>query len=281
MKAEAPCIEAADFARFADMFHRKTGIVFGETKRYFVDRRIGERMESTKSASFASYMNLLRLGDPKAEEFQNLINVMTVNETYFFREAYQFQCMVRSMLPELVRDRRPADQLQIWSMPCATGEEPYSVAIHLLDGWPDVDRWDVRLIATDIDTKVLALAKEGLYDARAVQHVPPRALERYFQPVGLDRWQVIADLRSSIEFRQANITSEADLKALRNIDVIFCRNLLIYFDDVSRRQAIEFLFDALRPGGFICLGHAESMSRISSLFTIRKFPDAIVYQKPL
>ena len=92
---------------------------------------------------------------------------------------------------------------------------------------------------------------------------------------------MIADLRSSIEFRQANITSEADIKALRNIDVIFCRNLLIYFDDISRRQAIEFLFDALRPGGFICLGHAESMSRISSLFTIRKFPDAIVYQKPL
>jgi chemotaxis protein methyltransferase CheR len=128
---------------------------------------------------------------------------------------------------------------------------------------------------------VLDQAREGLYDARSVQHVPARALDRYFVPVGLDRWQVIADLRQSIEFRQANITSEPDMKNFHDIDVIFCRNLLIYFDDISRRQAIEFLYDTLRPGGFICLGHAESMSRISSLFTVRKFPHAIVYQKPL
>ena len=176
MKADAPTIEAADFDRFADMFYRRTGIVFSASKRYFVDRRIGERMEATNSLSFASYMSLLRLRDPKAAEFQNLVNAMTVNETYFFREAYQFRCLVRSILPELVQDRRPDDELQIWSMPCATGEEPYSVAIHLLDDWPDVDRWDVRLIATDIDTNVLARAKEGVYDARAVQHVPPDAL---------------------------------------------------------------------------------------------------------
>jgi chemotaxis protein methyltransferase CheR len=263
------------------LFYRKTGIVFGESKRYFVDRRLAERMAATRCESFAAYMNLLRLSDPRAEEFQNLINVMTVNETYFYREAYQFRCMLESMLPELTSKRRPGDQVQIWSMPCSTGEEPYSVAIHLLDGWAEVDRWDVRLIATDIDTKVLDQAREGLYDARSVQHVPARALDRYFVPVGLDRWQVIADLRQSIEFRQANITSEPDMKNFHDIDVIFCRNLLIYFDDISRRQAIEFLYDTLRPGGFICLGHAESMSRISSLFTVRKFPHAIVYQKPL
>ncbi|WP_419758504.1 CheR family methyltransferase [Acidisoma sp.] len=281
MSQAFPEIQAEDFDRFRELFYRKTGIVFSESKRYFVDRRLGERIEATRSESFGAYMTLLRLRDPRSEELQNLINAMTVNETYFYREAYQFKCLVGSMLPELTHKRRSDDQLQIWSMPCATGEEPYTIAIYLLEEWADVDRWDVRLIATDIDTRVLDQAREGTYFARAVQHVPPRALNRYFMPVGSDRWQVIPDLRGSIEFRQANITNLDDMNGFRNIDVIFCRNLLIYFDDTSRRQAVEFLFDALRPGGFICLGHAESMSRISSLFAVKKFPDGIVYQKPL
>ena len=196
-------IVAGDFDRFSDLFYRKTGIVFGASKRYFVDRRLGERIEATKSGSFSNYMTLLRLHDPNAAELQNLINAMTVNETYFYREAYQFRCLVDSLLPEMVRTRRRGDQIQIWSMPCATGEEPYSVAMHLLEGWADVDRWDIRLIATDIDTNVLDVARNGLYDARAVQHVPAEVLEQYFVPVGTNRWQVIPDLRSSIEFRQA------------------------------------------------------------------------------
>jgi chemotaxis protein methyltransferase CheR len=276
-----PEILAEEFDRFRELFYRKTGIVFSESKRYFVDRRLGERMEATGSVSFGAYMTLLRLRDPRAEELQHLINSMTINETYFYREAYQFRCLVDSILPELTNKRRSDDQLQIWSMPCATGEEPYTVAIYLLEEWAAVDRWDVRLIATDIDTRVLDQAREGTYFARSVQHVPPRALSRYFSQVGTDRWQVIPDLRGSIEFRHANITNPSDMSGFRNIDVIFCRNLLIYFDDISRRQAVEFLFDALRPGGYICLGHAESMSRISSLFAVKKFPDGIVYQKPL
>ncbi|MCQ4162875.1 protein-glutamate O-methyltransferase CheR [Roseomonas sp. GC11] len=280
MKPMPPPIQSGEFARFQEFFYQKSGITFGATKRYFVDRRLLERMEATGTRCFEDYLTLLRFRDPRGEELQNLINAMTVNETYFFREHYQFRCLTDSILPALTARRRPGDPLQIWSMPCSTGEEPYSIALHLLEQWPGVDNWDVRILASDIDTRVLEQARLGEYDARALQHVPPEMLARYFTPLRQGRWRLISDLRSSVEFRRVNITEPDETRAYRDIDVIFCRNLLIYFDDASRRRAIEALFDALRPGGFICLGHSESMSRISSLFEVRKFPDAIVYQRP-
>ncbi|MDO9711692.1 CheR family methyltransferase [Paracraurococcus lichenis] len=280
MSQSAPAVQAGEFARFQEMFYQKTGIVFGESKRYFVDRRLTERMSATGSKSFEDYLMLLRFRDPNAEELQNLINVMTVNETYFYREKYQFQCLSEALLPQLVQGRRRGDPLQIWSMPCSTGEEPYSIAIHLLESWPEVDHWDVRILASDIDTRVLEQARAGIYEARSLQHLTEDLVRRYFTPTRDGNWRIIANLRRSIEFRRANITEVADVQQYRDIDVIFCRNLLIYFDEASRRRATEALFDSLRPGGFICLGHSESMSRMSSLFEARKFPDAIVYQRP-
>jgi chemotaxis protein methyltransferase CheR len=270
-----------EFTHFQEFFYQKTGIVFSSSKRYFVDRRLTERMAAAGTDTFAAYLGLLSRPESSGTELQNLVNAMTVNETYFDRESYQFRCLVESIMPEVVQDRRPDDTIQVWSMPCSTGEEPYSIAIHLLDGWSDADNWSIRLVATDIDTRVLEQARNGIYDARSIQHVPQHRLERFFTPVGADRWQVVASLRRSVEFRQANISSDADMRGFRGIDVIFCRNLLIYFDDASRRRAIESLYEALRPGGFICLGHSEAMSRMSSLFITRKFPEATVHQKPL
>jgi chemotaxis protein methyltransferase CheR len=151
----------------------------------------------------------------------------------------------------------------------------------MLENWPDVDRYDVEIVASDIDTRVLARARAGLYDDRSVQYLSDSVRARYFAAAGAGQWQIIDDLRSSVEFLPVNIVDRRDMRHRTNaFDVIFCRNLLIYFDDLSRRQAAEAMFDALRPGGFVCLGHSESMSRISSLFAVRKFPDAIVYQKP-
>lgn len=281
MSQSGPTIQAGEFARFQEMFYQKTGIVFGDSKRYFVDRRLTERMSATQAGCFEDYLTLLRFRDPKAEELQNLINAMTVNETYFYRENYQFRCLTESLLPQLVQGRRRGDPLQIWSMPCSTGEEPYSIALHLLESWPEVDRWDIRLLASDIDTRVLEQARAGVYEARSLQHLTEDLVRRYFSPTKDGHWRIIADLRRSVEFRRANITEAADMRHYHDIDVIFCRNLLIYFDEASRRRATEALFDALRPGGFICLGHSESMSRMSSLFEVRKFPNAIVYQRPL
>ena len=279
----SPDISDAEFQALQDFFYRNTGIVFGDSKRYFVDRRLIDRMAATGADSMRTYLTRLKYQDPAGQELQLLINAMTVNETYFYREEYQFRCLVSSILPEVVvsRPRYEARPISLWSLPCSTGEEPYSLAIQLLENWSEVDKHDIEIFASDIDTGVLQQARAGVYDDRSVQHLSAALKARYFIHTAEGRWRVIHDLRDSVDFSLVNLSDRADMaRHAGRFDVIFCRNLLIYFDDVSRREAAEALFDALRPGGFLCLGHSESMSRISALFTVRKFPDAIVYQKP-
>ncbi|CCG42347.1 Putative Chemotaxis protein methyltransferase 2 (fragment) [Magnetospirillum molischianum DSM 120] len=214
------------------------------------------------------------------EELQHLVNVMTVNETYFFREDYQFDALVKGILPEIARTKRPGDPIRIWSLPCSTGEEPYSIAIYILDRWRQCDEYDIEILASDIDSRVLNDARQGIYNERAIHRLSAEERTRFFVHLGPDRFQIREEIRGSIEFSLMNIADPPQMSRFRNIDLIFCRNLLIYFDDVSRRQAVETMYECLVPGGLICLGHSESMSRMSSLFRPRKFADTIVYQKP-
>ncbi|WP_247871687.1 MULTISPECIES: protein-glutamate O-methyltransferase CheR [unclassified Azospirillum] len=272
-------ISDEDFARFQEFFYRKTGISFDAKKRYFVDKRLVDRVEALRLRDFREYFTHLRF-QVSGEEVQTLINAMTVNETYFYREEYQFRCLVQSILPELVRRKAAGERLRIWSIPCSTGEEPYSLALYLLEHWEHVDRFDIEIVASDIDTKVLEAARQGRYGERALQYLPQATRRRFFSRVAEDTYQIIDDLRTSIEFTTVNLNDPLQTRRHRDFDVVFCRNLLIYFDDLSRRQAADTIFDALQPGGFCCLGHSESMSRISPLFRVRRFPDAIVYQKP-
>ena len=271
-------ISEDDFLKFQEYFYRKTGIQFEHSKRYFVDKRLIERIEATGTDSFRSYFAMLRF-QASGIELQALVNSMTINETYFFREEYQFHCLVNSILPEIVANKKNNEPIRIWVIPSSSGEEPYSIAMCLLERWLGIHKWDVEIISSDIDTKILAQARSGLYSERSVKHVPRAYMQKYFQqtPQG---YQLNNDLRSAVEFTRINLMEASEVRPYRNFDVIFCRNLLIYFDDVSRKQAAETFYDALRPGGFICLGHSESMSRISALYKIRKFPEAIVYQKP-
>lgn len=279
----APKVSAiadTDFLKFRDFFYRKTGIHFDESKRYFVDKRLVERIEATKSDNFRTYFVNLRF-ESGTSELQKLVNAMTVNETYFFREAYQFDCMVKDMLGEIAKRKRAGDRIRIWSVPSSTGEEPYSIAIYLLERWAQIEDYEVEIFSSDIDTEVLASAQKGVYSARSVANLPKAYLDKYFKKLNDNEFAISRDLVSAVEFNRMNLTDPSDTKRFRDIDLIFCRNLLIYFDELSRRIAAEGMFEALNPGGFVCLGHSESMSRISNLFSVRRFPDAMVYQKPI
>lgn len=273
-------ITDADFLKFRDFFYRKTGIHFDDSKRYFVDKRLIERIEATGAEDFRSWFIALRF-EARGEELQQLVNAMTVNETYFFREAYQFDCMVNDMLTELARRKRPGGRIRIWSIPSSTGEEPYSIAIYLLERWAMIDDYEVEILSSDIDTQVLDAAQRGVYSARSIGQLPKPYLEKYFKRRNDNEYEISRDLVNAVEFSRVNLTDANDTRRFRDIDLVFCRNLLIYFDDLSRRVAAEAFFDAMAPGGFICLGHSESMSRITSLFEVRRFRDAMVYQKPL
>ena len=272
-------ISEADFERFRSLFYRKTGIFFEPSKRYFVDKRLYERMKETGHANFRSYFTFMRF-QASGEEFQSLVNAMTVNETYFFREHYQFEAMVSCLMDELSDIRPPGKDLRIWSVPSRTGEEPYSIAIYLLEYWRGLAERDVEIVSSDIDSRVLEQAKKGLYSKRSIQNIPAPVVSKYFKKTGND-YQLCDDIRESVSFCLINILAAKESRSLSRFDLIFCRNLLIYFDDQSRQRAAQVLYDALNPGGFIFLGHSESMSRICSLFKVRKVGDVIVYQKPL
>lgn len=280
LAASEPAITSADYQMFCDYFYRQTGISFGDKKQYFVDKRLIERIQKTGAESFTRYFAALQRRD-SAPEFEQLINLLTVNETYFFREDHQFDCMAAHILPELTARKRRGDRLRIWSMPCSTGEEPYSIAIYLLEKFSAVDDYDIEIIGSDIDTKALAAARLGVYEPRALHRLSHMMTQRYFKALPDGRFRLSESLRDSVRFTQVNCTDAASMRAYAPIDLIFCRNMLIYFDDKSRLTAVQHFYDALVPGGFICLGHSESMARISAIFQPRGFPQGVVYQKPL
>lgn len=279
MKEGAEWIGDAEFERFRDFFYQRTGIYFENNKRYFVDKRLLDRMRYTDHESFNSYFTFLRF-QTSGEEFQALVNSLTVNETYFFREEYQFECLVNSVLPEVAARKAPGEAVKIWCIPCSTGEEAYSIALYLLEFWPGINDTDVELVASDINSDVLSRCQQGIYGQRAVQNLSSNLLARHFRRLPGGDYQISDDIKSCLNFCRVNLHDSESQRRFRGFDIIFCRNMLIYFDDASRRKAAGTLYDALNPGGFVFLGHSESMSRMSSLFRIRKFPEAIVYQKP-
>ena len=254
-------------------------MVFTEAKRYFVERRVAERMRLTKSASFAAYFARLRADQER--EVESFINAFTVNETYFYREDHQLRCLTADLLPALLSTKRRGEPIRIWSVPCSTGEEPYSIAIWLLENWALVDQYEIEIIGSDIDTAALELARLGEYGRRALMRLPAELVDKYFSPGPDDTWTIAQELRQSVRFTPANIVERSQTRPHGKFDVIFCRNVLIYFDDASRRTAAENLYENLAPGAYICLGHTESMSRISALFDVARFTEAIVYQRPI
>jgi chemotaxis protein methyltransferase CheR len=278
-RTPAPAMTNEEYAKFCEFFYRKTGIQFVDSKKYYVERRVADRIAKTNSESFRDYFTLVRF-QMSGQEMQALVNAMTVNETYFFREDYQFDSLVKGILPEIARTKSRGKPIRIWSMPCSSGEEPYSIALKILELWGSADAWDIEIHASDIDTKILDEARAGVYGERSLSRVPRATRQRYFVQRPDGNYQICAALRNSIDFSLVNIVDPVQTRQFRNFDVIFCRNLLIYFDDTGRREAAEMFFEALVPGGFLCLGHSESMSRISSIFAPRKFQDSIVYQKP-
>jgi chemotaxis protein methyltransferase CheR len=253
-------------------------MLFDDNKRYYIDRRLAERIAATGSGTFRSYFAMLRAD--AEHEIEHLVNSFTVNETYFYREDHQLRCMTSHLLGDIMGRKTPGDALRIWSIPCSTGEEPYSIAMWLMENWREVDAHNIEIVGSDIDTRALKVAAEGRYGARALMRLSPDVVDRYFQRLEGDQVQIDPGLRNSVQFTRTNLIDAQEMARYVDFDIVFCRNVLIYFDDASRRIAAENLYDCLRPGGYICLGNSETMSRISPLFSVRRFPDAVVYQRP-
>ena len=274
----AQLLSPEELERFCEYLYRRTGMTFGESKRYYVDRRVAERMRAVGASSFQAYFGRLRSDD---RELERAINAFTVNETYFYREEHQLRCLSASLLPAVIAGKQPGDKIRIWSNPCSTGEEAYSIAIWLLENWGLVDAYNIEIAGSDLDTQALEEARIGLFGARAVSRLHQPLVDRYFESRLGGGVQIIQDLRDSVSFSPVNLMDRASMASHGAFEIIFCRNVLIYFDEASRRTAAETLFDSLRPGGFLLLGHTESMARIDDRFEVVRFEDAVVYQRPM
>lgn len=256
-------------------------MMFDERKIAFMDARVTKRMPAVQCTNPRDYYRHLRYCDPQRSELQAFTELLTTNETYFFRDFPQLQGFANEVLPRVAAKKRASKDytLNIWSAACSTGDEAYTLAIILHACLDDFKQWDIGLYATDIDTEVLTTARRGIYSERAMKDVPPPYLKRYFTPVA-DEYVLNPEIRSMVKLAQVNMVDRQAMRKYQGMDVIFCRNALIYFDDRSRRQVLNSFYDSLLPGGFIFLGHSESVGRISAAFEPVKFGNTIVYQKP-
>ncbi|MEM0906496.1 MAG: protein-glutamate O-methyltransferase CheR [Pseudomonadota bacterium] len=267
----------AEYRRFQTFFQRATGIMFSDSKRYFVQKRVSARMEALGMSSANQYMDHCE-SQLNAGEFQHLVNAMTVNETYFNREDFQFRTLVDELLPQIASHKSYGQSIRIWSIPCSTGEEAYSLAIWLLEEWSDVDRYNVDIVASDIDTGVLASARRGLYSQRSIQGLKPQVLSKYFVKSPTGGWLIRDELRQSITFTKVNICDAVDTRDYTNFDIVFCRNMLIYFDTESRAVALKAIRRALTADGYACFGHSDQIDRAEALFAPVRFQNSVAYQ---
>ncbi|MBC8238766.1 MAG: protein-glutamate O-methyltransferase CheR [Helicobacteraceae bacterium] len=272
-------LSVENFAKIGEFIYRKSGIYLEEDKHYEkLAKYINTRALELEIDSFRKYFFKLRFDDKPGDEFQALMNAITVNETYFFRERDQFEVLVNKILPELHKTMPVDRPLRILSSPCSTGEEPYSMILHILEEGNLIEQRDIEVVGIDIDSTVIDKAKAAKYSSRSIHAIPKDILGRWFEKKGL-AYELSEDLKGTVDLHVTNIFDKAQMRKLGKFDVIFSRNMLIYFDDASRKEVAMTFYDMLNPGGYVLLGHAEYMSRIVSIFNAKKVDNTLIYQK--
>ncbi len=269
-----------NFMTFRNLVYDRCGINFESKKIYFVKKRLVSRMEALEIATVEDYLRYLKFRDPKGTEFQELLNLLTTNETYMFREFEQLAVFAEDCLEEVCEKKKKLgnNQIRIWCAGCSTGEEAYTLAIILMEMLEPLSDWNIKITATDIDTKVLSMAQKGEYSSRAVKDVPDEYLEQYLRITG-GSFAVKSIVKKHITFKHLNLMDTKQIKSAGQFDFVFCRNVLIYFDEASRKEVVSQFYEHLDPGGFVFLGHSESIGRISTSFSLRKMGGMIMYQK--
>jgi chemotaxis protein methyltransferase CheR len=265
-----------DFRSFRDLIARRSGIYFDPEKQELLKDNLLQRMADCGLSNFADYFNLLS-SPAGAKEFDYLLNLITIPETYFFRDRSQFRALERFVIPEIIKKKSyPGASLRIWSAGCSTGEEPYTIAMILAAGM--VDR-PIQVLATDVSHDALKAAREGVYTARSVRDMPQEYLNRFFTRIG-DQYFLEDSIKQMVEFRYFNLVTEPyPLMEMSGWDIIFCRNVTIYFQAEATRKVIHNFYLSLREGGYLFAGYSESLRYISDEFNTVQQEGAFFYQK--
>jgi len=266
-----PEIREADYRFVADLLYRRFGIQFGDRKKILVAGRLAKRLRELGLSSFADYIKLLR-SDGSGAELVEFVNRLTTNHSYFFREIEHFDFLRTVVFPPLVQGaaKTVADSLRIWSAGCAAGEEAHSIAIALREGLGEsFQLLDPAILATDISLSALKDASAGIYPDNRFGEMPKVYLSRYFSRCDREHWQALPSIHDPILFKRLNLMS-FPYPFKSRFDVVFCRNVMIYFDNDARKKLVAALFDFIKPGGYLFVGHSETIQRGESPFAYVK-----------
>jgi chemotaxis protein methyltransferase CheR len=278
-KEEIIPLEEEVFRLIRDFVRDYCGIYFDDDSRYLLEKRLSRRVRTLQFSNFREYYRYLLYHKNREEELTSIIDIITVNETYFFREQNQLKTFSEEILPELKDINKDKKRLRVWSAGCSTGEEPYTIAILVLEkGY--FHNWNIEIFGSDINQRVLQAARSGIYRKNSFRATEPYFLRKYFREE--DNISRISDnVKKYVNFSHLNLLDPFKVKLVGTVDVIFCRNVLIYFDYPSRKKVIDMFYERLADGGYLLLGHAESLINISTAFSLRHFKYDMVYQKPV
>jgi chemotaxis protein methyltransferase CheR len=275
-----------EFRLLRDLIHERFGLYFEDNQRASLRSRLAGRLASLDLMNFEDYYHYLRFGPQRTEELQRMVSHLTNNETYFYRESPQLQVFAEHVLRS-IKERKVAGAgaerkrtLRILSAGCSTGEEAHTLAMLVYDSAQFFWNWDVQVVGLDVDHQALEKARRAIYFPNSFRSLSPAQIDRHFVRQGAGA-SVKDAIRRMVTLRHGNLVEPASFDGLAPLDVIFCRNVLIYFSDAMILKVARTFYDLLAPGGYLFLGHAESLSRITDLFTAVRFQGAMVYQKPL
>jgi len=268
-----------EFTLLRDLIYEKTGIFFMEEKSYLLKARLSNRLNDLGLHSYDDYYFFLKYGGQNSEnELLNLFNAITTNETFFFRNPPQLEAFKDIITKNFLNNGR-IFPLRIWSAACSTGEEPYTIAIILLELMEKLKAMIPFVIyATDISTKALDSARNGLYNDYSMRNVEDHIKNKYFIKNG-SHYQLKPEIKNFVKIEFSNLIEPSEYARFKNMDIIFCRNVLIYFNDSAKKKVVENLYASLNPYGYLIIGHAEVLHNISMAFKPILFPNAIVYQR--
>lgn len=258
-------ISAEEFQRFRTLIYDESGISLNDQKQGLVASRLSKRLRELGVKTFSEYYDRL-MQDASREEFTRMLDLISTNKTDFFREPKHFDYLREEILPELAQEKK----VRIWSSACSTGEEPYTIAMTLYDGVTDPAAWDFKILASDLSTRVLAKAAGGVYDTDRVDGMPPDVVRRHFLRGRGEQEGVLKvkpHLAAMVQFRRMNLMDD-HFPIKSPLDLIFCRNVMIYFDRPTQEQLVNKFHRYLKPGGYLFIGHSESLQWVSHPFKL-------------
>jgi len=269
-----------EFRLIRDLIYNHSGLFFDNDSKYLLEKRLGKRVTLHSLSGYKDYYHFLRYNRGKDQEISDIMDVLTTNETYFFREAFQLKAFTDEIIPEMLaeKEKKGDRSLRIWSAGCSSGEEPYTIAMLLLEmGFSK--GWRVEIIGADISHRVLQQARKAVYGKSSFRATDEAYIRRYFQEQ--DGGYKIADkVKELVTISHLNLFDQNRLTLLGRMDIIFCRNVIIYFDQMAKKKVVEVFYRTLREGGYLLLGHSESLMNISTAFVLKHLRNDMVYQKP-